>query len=132
MIVDTSAIIAILRGEPEAAAFVDALAASTSSSMSAGTYLEASVVVDANRDPVLSARFDELVEAAGIEIAPVDALHARVARQAYRDYGKGSGHPAGLNFGDCFAYALARSSGDSLLCKGDDFVHTDIHTVAID
>ena len=132
MIVDTSALIAIIRGEPEAAGFVNALAGSTNTKMSAATYLEASIVVDANRDPVLSARFDELVDAAAIEICPVDALLARVARQAYRDYGKGSGHPAGLNYGDCFAYALARSTGDALLCKGDDFVHTDIRTVALD
>jgi len=132
VIVDTSALIAVLRGEPEAAGFVNALAGSTNAKMSAGTYLEASIVVDANRDPVLSARFDELVDAAAIEISPVDALLARVARQAYRDYGKGSGHPAGLNYGDCFAYALARSTGDALLCKGDDFVHTDIRTVALD
>jgi ribonuclease VapC len=131
VIVDTSALVAVLRGETEAAGFVDALAGSTNTLMSAGTYLEASIVVDANRDPVLSARFDELIDVAGIEIAPVDALLARIARQAYRDYGKGSGHPAALNFGDCFSYALARSTGDALLCKGDDFVHTDIRTVPI-
>ena len=132
MIVDTSALMAILRGEPEAAAFVNALAGSTGTSISAGTYLEASIVVDANRDPVLSARFDELIEAARIEITPVDAVLARIARQAYRDYGKGTGHPAGLNFGDCFSYALARTSGAALLCKGDDFVHTDIRTVPLE
>jgi ribonuclease VapC len=131
VIVDTSALIAVLRGETEAAGFVDALAGSTNTLMSAGTLLEASIVVDANRDPVLSARFDELIDVAGIEIAPVDALLARIARQAYRDYGKGSGHPAALNFGDCFSYALARSTGDALLCKGDDFVHTDIRTIPI-
>ena len=131
MIVDTSALIAVLRGETEAAGFVDALAGSTNTLMSAGTLLEASIVVDANRDPVLSARFDELIDVAGIEIAPVDALLARIARQAYRDYGKGSGHPAALNFGDCFSYALARSTGAALLCKGDDFVHTDIRTIPI-
>lgn len=129
MIVDTSALIAVLRGEPEASAFVDLLAKSTKSRMSAGTYVEAAIVVDANRDPVLSARFDELVELAAIEIVPVDAELARLARQAYRDYGKGSGHPAGLNFGDCFSYALARSSGEAILCKGDDLVHTDIRIV---
>ena len=131
MIIDTSALIAVLRGEPEAAAFVDALAGSSSTAISAGTYLEASIVVDSNRDPVLSARFDELVDVAGIEVVPVDAHVARIARQAYRDYGKGSGHPAGLNFGDCFSYALARSTGEALLCKGDDFVHTDIRTVPL-
>ena len=132
MIVDTSALVAILRGEPEASVFIDALAGSEATTMSAGTYLEAAIVVDANRDPVLSARFDELIDVAAIEVAPVDVEHARVARQAYRDYGKGSGHPARRNLGDCFAYALARARGEPLLCKGDDFVHTDIRTVPLD
>lgn len=130
MIVDTSALMAVLRGEPDAPGFVDALAGSTSTRMSAATYLEAAIVVDANRDPVLSARFDELIDAAAVEVVPVDVETARIARQAYRDYGKGSGHPAGLNFGDCFTYALARASGDELLCKGDDFVHTDLRLAA--
>ena len=132
MIIDTSALIAVLRGEPEASDFVAALAESTDSTMSAGSYLEASIVVDANRDPVLSARFDELIDVAAIKIVPFDADTARVARQAYRDYGKGTGHPAGLNLGDCFAYALARITGEPLLCKGNDFVHTDIRLVAFD
>ncbi|WP_353807690.1 type II toxin-antitoxin system VapC family toxin [Agromyces sp. SYSU T00194] len=126
MIVDTSALIAILRNEPAAPACIAALASSTSTSMSAGTFIEASVVVDANRDPVLSARFDELVAEAGIEIVPIDAALARIARAAYRDYGKGSGHPARLNLGDCFAYALARSRSEPLLCIGDDFRQTDL------
>jgi ribonuclease VapC len=130
VIIDTSALIAVLRGEPEASDFVAALAESTDSTMSAGSYLEAAIVVDANRDPVLSARFDELIDVAAIKIAPFDADAARVARQAYRDYGKGTGHPAGLNLGDCFAYALARITGEPLLCKGNDFVHTDIRLVA--
>jgi len=132
VIIDTSALIAVLRGEPEASDFVAALAESTDSTMSAGSYLEASIVVDANRDPVLSARFDELIDVAAIKIVPFDADTARVARQAYRDYGKGTGHPAGLNLGDCFAYALARITGEPLLCKGNDFVHTDIRLVAFD
>ncbi|BDZ64123.1 type II toxin-antitoxin system VapC family toxin [Agromyces mangrovi Wang et al. 2018] len=131
MIVDTSAIIAILRDEPAAPACVAALASSTSTSMSAGTFIEASVVIDSNRDPVLSARFDELVAEAGIEVVPIDAELARIARAAYRDYGKGSGHPARLNLGDCFAYALARSTGEPLLCIGDDFRQTDLR-LAVD
>lgn len=124
MIVDTSAIVAILLGEPEAADFIDALLDAPAARMSAATYVEVAVVVDANRDPVLSARFDEL--AAEIEVVPMTRDHADTARQAYRDYGRGTGHPARLNLGDCFSYALARESGEPLLFKGNDFVHTDL------
>lgn len=124
MIVDISAIVAILLREPEAADFIEALLDAPVSRMSAATYVEAAVVVDANRDPVLSARFDELVRE--IDVVPMTRDHAETARQAYRDYGRGTGHPARLNLGDCFAYALARTSGEALLFKGDDFVHTDL------
>jgi ribonuclease VapC len=126
LIVDTSAIIAILRGEPDADRFVEALSQATGAVISAGTYIETAIVVDSNSDPVLSARLDDLLAVARVMIEPVTERHAEVARQAYRDFGKGSGHPAGLNFGDCFGYASARLSGDSLLFKGDDFSRTDI------
>ena len=129
MIIDTSAVIAILRAEPEAAEFAEAIEAATSRRMSAANFLEAAVVMDSARDPVVSRRFDELVDAAGIQIDPVTATQARIAREAYRDFGKGSGHPAGLNFGDCFAYALAKDAGEPLLFKGKDFIHTDLSTV---
>lgn len=124
MIVDTSAVIAILRNEPDADRYIEALAHADSPRMSAATFVEASVVVDANADPVLSGRFDDLV--ADIAIEPVTRAHAEVARRAYRDFGKGSGHPASLNFGDCFSYALARVADEPLLYKGDDFGHTDL------
>jgi ribonuclease VapC len=126
MIVDTSAIIAILRDEPDAGRFIAALAAEPDPRVSAATYLEAAIVVDANRDPVLSGRFDDLVTDAELSIEPVTERQAQIARRAYRDFGEGSGHPAGLNFGDCFAYALARTTGEPLLFKGDDFGHTDV------
>lgn len=126
MIVDTSAIVAVLRGEHEADRYTNALALAPEPRMSAGTYLETAIVVDANRDPVLSGRLDELLAVTGIAVDPVTRRHADIARQAYRDFGKGSGHPARLNFGDCFAYALARDTGEPLLYKGDDFVHTDV------
>lgn len=126
MIVDTSAIVAILRAEPDAEVFATLLAGATDPRMSAGTFLEAAIVVDANGDPVLSGRFDDVIAAAGIRVEPVTAEQAALARAAYRSFGKGSGHPAGLNFGDCFAYALARATGDGLLFKGDDFAHTDV------
>lgn len=124
MIVDTSAIVAILRAEPDAEDYIDALAHAAAPQMSAATYVEAAVVVDANRDPVLSGRFDDLV--ADIEVVPMTRELAHMARRAYRDFGKGSGHPARLNLGDCFSYALARGSGEPLLYKGDDFGHTDV------
>ena len=131
MIVDTSAIIAILRGEPDGDRYGAALAGASRPRMSAGSYLEAAVVVDANRDPVLSGRFDDLLGAARVEIEPVTVEHAQLARHAYRSFGKGSGHAAGLNFGDCFAYALARATGEPLLFKGDDFTHTDVASVTL-
>lgn len=126
MIVDTSAVIAILRDEPDADRYVAALAAAAEPRMSAATYLEAAIVVDVNRDAVLSGRFDDLVSQAELRIEPVTEQQAQLARQAYRNFGKGSGHPADLNYGDCFAYALARATGDPLLFKGNDFSQTDV------
>ena len=128
MIIDSSAVIAILRGEPEAQAFADAMEAAESLGLSAGTLFEASIVADGYHNPKLSARFDEIVENPRIVIEPVTAEQARIARQAYRDYGRGSGHPANLNFGDCFTYALARDKRELVLYKGDDFVHTDLRS----
>jgi ribonuclease VapC len=94
--------------------------------ISAANFLETAVVIDASRDPVASRRFDELVEVAELRVEAVTLNQARIARDAYRDFGKGSGHKAGLNFGDCFAYALAKTTGEALLFKGDDFGHTDV------
>ena len=126
MIVDTSALVAVLRGEPDADAYLVALDAARAPRMSAATFVEACIVVDANRDPVLSRRLDDLLRVAGVIVEPVTREQADVARAAYRDFGKGSGHPAGLNFGDCFSYALARVTDEPLLFKGDDFSHTDV------
>jgi ribonuclease VapC len=126
MIVDTSALIAILRDEPEAVACARAIEHAVSRRISAANFLEAAVVVDGSRDPVASRRFDDLVREAQLLVEPVTEAQARIARDAYRDFGKGSGHPAKLNFGDCFAYALAKHRGETLLFKGDDFSLTDI------
>jgi ribonuclease VapC len=126
MIVDTSAIVAVIRNEPERAAFVQAMTQSLSLRMSATSYLEASIRIDAHNDPVASRRFDELIEEMGIQIEAVTFDQVRIARQAYRDFGKGRRNPAQLNFGDCFAYALAAATGEPLLFKGADFVHTDV------
>ncbi len=123
MIVDTSALIAILRNEPDAALFANAIADADSCRISAANYLEAAIVIDGSRDPIASRRFDDLVREAAITVEPVTAEHARIARAAYRDFGRGSGHPAALNVADCFAYALAVHAGEPLLFKGDDFRH---------
>jgi ribonuclease VapC len=96
--------------------------------MSAASYLETSIVIDKFRDAALSVSFDDMVLDSRIIIEPVTAEQARIARQAYRDYGKGSGHAANLNFGDCFSYALARDKREPILFKGDDFIHTDLRS----
>jgi ribonuclease VapC len=89
------------------------------------------VIIDGSRDPIASRRFDDLLRVARVRIEPVTEGQARLARDAYRDFGKGSGHSAKLNFGDCFAYALAKAIGESLLFIGADFAHTDITPAAI-
>lgn len=126
MIIDASAIIAILRNEPEAGSCANAIAGTISRRVSAVNYVEAAVVIDGSRDPVASRRFDDLFREAQLVVEPVTESQARTAREAYRDFGKGSGHPAGLNFGDCFAYALAKATGEPILFKGDDFRRTDL------
>jgi ribonuclease VapC len=123
MIVDTSALIAILRDEPEARAFAIAIADADHRRISAANYLEAAMVIDGSHDPIASRRFDDLLREAAIAIEPVTEEQAKVAREAYRDFGRGSGHAAQLNFGDCFAYALAMTTGEPLLFKGDDFLN---------
>lgn len=126
MIVDTSALLAILRAEPEARLCAEAIERSTVRRISAGTFLEAAIVIDASRDPIASRRLDDLLRVANFVIEPVTKEQAQIGREAYRDFGKGSGHPAQLNYGDCFAYALAKSVGEPLLSIGNDFAHTDI------
>jgi ribonuclease VapC len=129
VIIDTSALIAILRDEPEAEDCARAIERNPIRRLSAANFVESALVIDGSRDPIASRRFDDLVREAHIAIEPVTEAQARIAREAYRDFGKGSGHPAKLNFGDCFAYALARTTGEPLLFKGEDFVHTDIISV---
>jgi ribonuclease VapC len=127
MIVDSSAIVAMLREEPGHETLrAKLLGAARPARMSAASYLESAIVIDAKRNPFASRGLDQLIDAFKIEIEPVTAEHARIARAAYRDFGKGSGHPAQLNFGDCFAYALASDSDQPLLFKGNDFIHTDL------
>ena len=126
MIVDTSVLVAIVRDEHDAEVYTDVLVRDPAPQISAANFLEAAVVIDARRDAVASRQLDAIAEALRISLAPVTPRHAHLARQAYRDFGKGSGHPAKLNFGDCFAYALAIDADEPLLFKGDDFGHTDV------
>ena len=126
MILDTSALVAILRGEQDGPELLRAIDSAPIVRISVATYLETGIVMDASRDPVLSRKLDDLLLEAAVQFEPVTEEQARIARWAYRDFGKGSGHPAKLNFGDCFAYALAKTSGEPLLFKGDDFHHTDV------
>jgi ribonuclease VapC len=126
MIIDASAIIAILRAEPDAGVFASTIAKARVRRVSAVNYVEAAAVLDGSRDPIASRRFDELFREAELTIEPVTITQARVAREAYRDFGKGNGHPAGLNLGDCFAYALAKEMDEPLLFKGNDFSKTDL------
>lgn len=126
MIVDSSAIVAILLAEPERQVLLEAIQQAPEVAMTAASYLEVGMVVDGRGNPVLSRQYDALVEALGIEVVDTTAEQARVARAAHRDFGRGSGHPARLNFGDCLSYAAAVQDGVPLLFKGDDFIHTDV------
>ena len=126
MIVDSSALVALIHQESDAPLFAAALEAAPVNRISAGSYLEVSIVIDRARDPLVSRRLDRILEEGRFVIEPVTEAQARIARDAYRDFGKGSGHPARLNLGDCFAYALARELGEPLLFKGADFAHTDV------
>lgn len=126
MIVDTSAIVAILKGEDDAARYAQAIAAADQRRISAASYLECGIVVDAQGDPIVSRGLDDLLREAEVAIEPVTERQARLARQAYADFGKGSGHPAALNFGDCLTYALALDLREPLLWKGEAFGHTGI------
>lgn len=126
MIIDSSALIAILRADPDADVHAAAIEGAASRRVSAVNYVETAAVIDGPRDPIASRRLDELLAEADVAIAPVTPEQARLAREAYRDFGKGSGHSAKMNLGDCFAYALAKETGESLLFTGEDFIHTDV------
>jgi ribonuclease VapC len=125
MIVDSSAIVAILGCEEDAESLQEALIGAAICRVSAVNYVEAAIVIDSRRDPILSRGFDDFLREAQIKIEGVTPEQARLARDAYRDFGKAT-HRAGLNFGDCFAYALAKDKGEALLFKGDDFRRTDV------
>lgn len=125
MIIDTSAVLAVLLGEPDAERYEDAIATAWPRRMSVVALLEAAMVVESRGGAVAGQQLDVLLEKAAVELVPVTSEHANVARRAWRRFGKGN-HPAALNFGDCFAYALAETTGEPLLFKGEDFARTDI------
>ncbi|MGD0990247.1 MAG: type II toxin-antitoxin system VapC family toxin [Candidatus Sulfotelmatobacter sp.] len=126
MVIDTSALVAILRQESGAESLLTRLTAAGSRRISAASLLETAIVLESKSGERGSEQLDLFLARAQIELEPVTAEQIRIARKAWRRYGKGSGHAARLNFGDCFSYALARSLGEELLYKGADFAHTDI------
>ncbi|MEX2195794.1 MAG: type II toxin-antitoxin system VapC family toxin [Thermoleophilaceae bacterium] len=125
MVIDTSALVAVLFDEPERRTFTEAMEVDSRRLISAGTLIEASILVEARRGEAAGRELDLLLHRADVAVVPVDAEQAELARDAWRRYGKGR-HPAGLNFGDCFAYALAAVTGEPLLFKGQDFPQTGI------
>ena len=125
MVIDTSAVLAILQDEPERRNFAESIEAADARWMSAATWVETSIVIEARYGSDGLRDFDRLMERVAAEIVPVDVEQARAAREAFRRFGKGR-HRAGLNFGDCFSYALARVLGEPLLFKGGDFSQTDL------
>jgi ribonuclease VapC len=130
MVIDSSAFIAVLLGEPEAEAFSQAIGSDPRSLTSAFTALETSIVIEAKKGEAGSREFDLLLHQARVEIVSMTAEQFGIARSAWRYYGKGR-HPAGLNIGDCCSYALAKWAGEALLFKGDDFALTDIESVKL-
>lgn len=128
MVIDTSALLAILLDEPERRAFNEAIEAGESRALSIASFVEASIVLEVRHGADGVRALDRFVERATIEVSGIDVEQGRIARDAFSRYGKGR-HRAGLNFGDCFAYALAKSRSEPLLFKGDDFLHTDVPPV---
>lgn len=126
MVIDSSALVALLLGEPETGVFVQSIAAASIRLISLASRLETMIVMLTRSGPDARAKVDQLIEQLGISIVPFTRAEADLTIDAYERYGKGRGHPASLNFGDCFSYALAKSTGEPLLFKGNDFSQTDI------
>ncbi len=124
MVIDTSALVAILQREPERRSFIEAIEAADSTRMSVASFVETSIVIESRYGAEGLRDLDRFVSRAAIELIPVDREQGQLARSAFSRFGKRR-HRAGLNYGDCFSYAAAISLGEPLLCKGDDFAHTD-------
>jgi ribonuclease VapC len=127
MVVDTSALIAILKPEPDAATFIGRILREARPAMSVANWIEAAIVIDQRGTPQSRISFDGIMDRLGIALTEVSGAHAQVARIAYQRFGRGN-HDAALNYGDCFAYALARTLDQPLLFKGEDFAKTDIRS----
>jgi ribonuclease VapC len=127
-VIDTSAIIAIMKLESDATEYASVLASETPRYISAGTRFECGIVVGRELGPKGLANLRILLEGTNVETVPFDGAQSEAGLQGYMTYGRGSGHKAGLNFGDCFAYALAKTRKLPLLFKGDDFIHTDVES----
>ena len=125
MVLDTSALLAILLDEPERRAFTEAIEAAERRQLSAANFVETSMILESRYGAEGVRSLDRLLAAANVEIVAVDLMQAQAAREAFRQFGKGR-HGAGLNFGDCFAYALAKCRAELLLFKGEDFLQTDV------
>lgn len=128
MVIDSSAVLAIFLGEPERKQFLDLILQSAKRLISAASVLETGIVLESKRGESTGREFDLFVVRTNLEIVPVDSEQIEIARSAWRKFGKGR-HPAALNFGDCFSYALAKFSGEPLLAKGQDFTSTDLELV---
>jgi len=125
MVIDTSALVAILQDEPERQTFNELIGTAPSCCLSTASFVELSMIIESRFGPDGIRDLDLYMSKAGIRLIPVDEEQAILARKSFRDYGKGR-HPAGLNFGDCFSYALAKSRGEPMLFKGEDFSKTDV------
>ena len=130
MVIDTSALVAIFLAEAERRQFLDRIVEAATRLISAANALETGIVLETRRGEAAGREFDLFLVRANLQVIPVDGEQVEIARSAWRRYGKGR-HPAGLNFGDCFAYALAKSCGEPLLAKGTDFATTDIALVTL-
>jgi ribonuclease VapC len=125
MVIDTSAILAILQREPERRSLLEAIESADSTRMSVASFVESSIVIESRYGAEGLRDLDRFISRAGIEVIPVDTEQGQLARSAFSRFGKGR-HRAGLNYGDCFSYAAAIGLGEPLLSKGDDFIHTDV------
>ena len=126
MVIDSSALLALLLGEPETEQFVSAIAEAAERLLSAASYLETAIVIAGRFGPQGPEKLDRLVSELSIEIVPVNAEQAHLGIAGFQQFGRGTGHPAALNYGDCFTYALAKFTGQSVLFKGNDFSRTDL------
>lgn len=131
MIVDSSALLAILLGEPDSEHFIEAIAQAADPRVGAASVLETAAVLIRRGVPELVEQLEALLESAGFEVVPLDARQARAAIAGYRAYGRGTGHPAALNLGDCYSYGLAQVAGQPLLFKGGDFNQTDVAVAVV-